>query len=276
MIGLLRNEVLALKWGLSTLRIKPFSLQEFIHLLFILTLVPILKVIKKKGKFEDAELVYSNALVNQGYAFLEPISDSLMSEIDLEFSKNIYSVIKPNLPHKRSSVSQLLSKKIIRELGIEKICKDYLNTEKIICTGVFEYRPVLNIVRNKYDEASRFHRDLEGVNQLKLFIYLSDVSSQNGCHQLIPKTHKPKKFSDLKYMERYQNFLDIGESKELLNIIAPKGFSFLEDTFCWHRAKPIEEGYRLMLILSFYHVKDFLAFRKILVPKDYFIMSENA
>lgn len=283
MLSLIKSQVLALKWWVSTLNLKAIFRKNHINLLYILIVVPLLKVIEGKRKYKKVILDQGrgvlDCLVNNGYAILENTPESLLEKINLEFKKSIYQDISQSLHHKRAFVSKELVGNLIEDLNIKNLCLAYLgpysDSKKLACIGTFEYRPVLEIKENEYDQASKFHRDLEARRQLKLFLYLNSTNLKNGCHQLIPETHIPKKFSQLKYMERFSNYFDIGINKPILNMIGPKGFTFIEDTFLWHRAGTVSDGYRLLLILAIYPLDDYLTFSNLLNSESYFLI-ENA
>jgi len=98
------------------------------------------------------------------------------------------------------------------------------------------------------DVTQLFHRDIDTLNALKFFIYLTDVNDENGPHLVIPgsqnfkfKTFKDKKHSD----DEVIDFCNKNNLK-LFRITGKKGSNFFEDVFNLHRGTTPVKGRRLI------------------------------
>jgi hypothetical protein len=84
----------------------------------------------------------------------------------------------------------------------------------------------------------------------KLFIYLSNVNDQNGAHIYLKRTHKNKP-----YVFSIPNYFSDNEvnnySFENLKITGKIGTCFIEDTFGLHKAGYVNDGYRIMLAITY-------------------------
>ena len=99
------------------------------------------------------------------------------------------------------------------------------------------------------EEAELFHRDIDNISWLKVFIYLTDVDSDSGPHSFIKKSHR-----SLKYLT-FRRFNDIDAIKnfgEITYHIANKGTLIIEDTFGLHKGQHItKDKNRLILQLQY-------------------------
>ena len=91
-----------------------------------------------------------------------------------------------------------------------------------------------------------FHRDLDSLNFLKFFVYLTDVDEDSGPHMFVQKSHRVnkmicqnKRYSDLEIEQEFGG--------NILKITGPKGSSFLENTFAFHKGDIPKSGPRLLL-----------------------------
>jgi hypothetical protein len=134
---------------------------------------------------------------------------------------------------------------------------DIANHPQIIATveGVFRCKPTIGYVSawwsvptadGKPREAENFHRDLDDVNFIKLFVYLSDVEEENGPHEfirgshVIPELHKIRRYTDDEVLATFG-------ADRLVRFIGKAGTVFLENTYGLHRGQPVRSGKRLVL-----------------------------
>jgi len=93
--------------------------------------------------------------------------------------------------------------------------------------------------------AEHFHRDVDDWRFVKLFIYLSDVRSENGPHVFIrnsvssSRLREIKRFSDAEVARAFVE-------EDVVRLVADAGTGFLEDTFGLHKGQPVLRGRRLM------------------------------
>ncbi len=85
-------------------------------------------------------------------------------------------------------------------------------------------------------EAELFHRDIDNILWLKVFIYLTDVDSNCGPHVFIPTSHRINKFL------QFKRFTDVEAKNEFGDFtyhIGKKGTLIIEDTFGLHKGQHI-------------------------------------
>jgi hypothetical protein len=98
-------------------------------------------------------------------------------------------------------------------------------------------------------EGELFHRDIDNIAWLKLFVYLTDVDMGNGAHAFIPKSHRSLKGLTFKRYSDNEAEIKFGQIKWMLG---KKGTVILEDTFGIHKGQHIfENRHRLILQLQY-------------------------
>lgn len=161
--------------------------------------------------------------------------DSPNSETHVGYVKEAKELL--NLP---------LVKSIIENEEINGIIASYLgNAFKII--NIASWYTFGNQKSGK--EGELFHRDIDNIAWLKLFVYLTDVEMSNGAHAYIPKSHRSLKGL---FFKRYRD--DEAEQKfgKIKWMLGKKGTIILEDTFGIHKGQHIiEDRHRLILQLQY-------------------------
>lgn len=154
---------------------------------------------------------------------------------------------------------------------------DFVLDPKLIdeCAHYFGIEPTLQLTlgwRNQYDSFGKadlrgdfsWHFDLHGHIFLKYFVYLSDVTHEDGPHEYLPRTHRVHvgglgshlKLSETTRMTilRKLNAAESGMNKSVIlqdddlhelmplkrTILGPVGTRFLEDTRGLHRGTSIK------------------------------------
>lgn len=93
--------------------------------------------------------------------------------------------------------------------------------------------------------AEMFHRDVDDLKFLKLFVYLTDVDDRRGPHVYVRASSKSTKLDTIRRFDDAE--VETAFGKEALMVIkGAAGEGFLENTFGLHKGTPVEEGYRLM------------------------------
>lgn len=191
----------------------------------------------KLSNIEDKKNFYK--LKENGFLKFEKIlSDEKCKKINQAINDYINSekmtyILKQKV-WKNSSIDRFISEteEVLSFRSIDKIVSDYFRKESFISD--FDVR---RVEPASYEEISKmgksnsdWHKDTRGM-QLKLMIYLSDVSEKDNHFSLIPGTHNNKiyNFAD----SRFQTS-QIDSSKEL-KIIGKKGMGILFDTNIIHR-----------------------------------------
>lgn len=92
-----------------------------------------------------------------------------------------------------------------------------------------------------------FHRDIDTLNSLKLFIYLTEVDSDSGPHVYIKGSHnspyrtsKGKQHDDNELKKKFKN-------TDIVSFEGKSGYSFVADTFGFHKGLTPLKKNRLVL-----------------------------
>jgi ectoine hydroxylase-related dioxygenase (phytanoyl-CoA dioxygenase family) len=104
--------------------------------------------------------------------------------------------------------------------------------------------------------AQFYHFDMDRIRWLKIFVYLTDVSPDNGPHCFVAGSHRSggippallaKGYARLSDEEVSRNF----PAERLKEFCAPAGTIIIEDTRGLHKGHAVRRGDRLMLQLQF-------------------------
>lgn len=98
---------------------------------------------------------------------------------------------------------------------------------------------------DKPQEAENFHRDVDDLHFIKLFVYLSDVDSDCGPHVFVPGSHRDERLGKIR---RYQD-------SEVISVFGKDGIkyfhgdcgtTFLENTYGLHKGQLPKRKPRLL------------------------------
>ncbi len=106
------------------------------------------------------------------------------------------------------------------------------------------------------DAAQFWHFDMDRIKWLKFFIYLTDVSPENGPHCFVAGSHRaggiPRQLRDKGYARLTDEEVAACYAPErFIEFTAPRGTVLAEDTRGLHKGKHVASGDRLMLQLQF-------------------------
>jgi hypothetical protein len=90
-----------------------------------------------------------------------------------------------------------------------------------------------------------FHRDVDDIKFLKLFVHLTDVGPDAGAHVFVRTSHRSGRLSRIRRYSDAEIEAAFGR-ENLVEVTGPAGTSFLEDTFGFHKGKLPTAGQRLM------------------------------
>jgi len=146
-------------------------------------------------------------------------------------------------------------KKIFEDKFVNKLVSLYLNTKKIYTRNeaFITFENDNNDYHNLSKTNQQFHIDMMSKKWLKLFIYLNDVSEENGAHCFIKKSHIKKKdeeFNLLRYFTDNEIMNHYNES-EISRIAGKKNTCFFEDTYGLHKAGYVKKGIRIIFAITF-------------------------
>ncbi len=157
--------------------------------------------------------------------------------------------------------SDLLSNKIISEFATDEkwisIVKKILNVEpKLVDVTSWYTLPHKNEIDLNHYSAQIWHRDVDKIRDLKIFIYLSDVETlENGPFEIIPNSHA---ISLDKIVYENKNNFRINDDKiknkknySKYSFLGNMGSNFIVDTRCLHRGKIVKKKFRQIIELYF-------------------------
>ena len=148
--------------------------------------------------------------------------------------------------------------RLSRDPSIVSIVREYLElpSERIRVQAITEAlvrvdgQPTLI---GGYDAAVEFHRDIDSWKWVKVFVYLTDTGEGDGQHEIFPKSHlkTPLSLVPIRRYEQSEIFTAM-PGVELRKICGPSGFTFVENTFAFHRGTKPTRNDRLITILTYY------------------------
>ena len=104
-----------------------------------------------------------------------------------------------------------------------------------------------DVLKNEHYEFG-FHMDIGSWKWLNVFVYIEDVSIENGPHSAIRDTHNNRHFTS--FLERrltYERALKLYGEQDIHVFTGKSGTTIIEDTGNYHRALPITSGHRIIL-----------------------------
>lgn len=97
--------------------------------------------------------------------------------------------------------------------------------------------------------AQLWHRDIDNIFFLKVFIYLTDVGVADGPHHYIPKSHRFSKHLTFRRFDDAQ-ISNVKGLESPISVIGEKGCVIIEDTFGFHKGSSPAPG-RSRLLLQY-------------------------
>lgn len=210
------------------------------------------------------------------YQFEQRLDDQIIQKI-LDFAKtektvtrrNLY-VIDYNTAEKISYDEMLVDNSARFDFTESDMCKSneimQLAFDKSFCNIAQEYFGSLPVMepfgmwwskpcadkKLQSHAAQQFHYDMDRIKFLKIFIYITDVTSENGPHCYVKGSHKNLKKS-LRKDGRYEDQeIENAYGKEsIIEFCAPRGTIYAVDTRGLHKGVPLRSSNRLILQMMF-------------------------
>jgi len=139
---------------------------------------------------------------------------------------------------------------LMLDRGIMSLAQDYLGSVPRIdiCASWFSFP----VQRASSEAATMFHFDLDRTKWLKVFFFLTDVTSSTGAHVFLPGTHRdggiPIQLRKLGYSRLSDNLVRSSFPEENWTTVSgPRGTILIEDTRGIHKGIPVLQGHRLVL-----------------------------
>jgi hypothetical protein len=123
--------------------------------------------------------------------------------------------------------------------------------------------------------AKNWHWDCDGIKWLKVFVYLNDVTTENGPHAFVAGSHRKWKVNNKTSRVTEHQVVKAYGNIAVKNFTALKGTVIFEDTRGFHRGTPLLSGHRLVLQLQFNFDEFGLVKSKIKLPGAYYERLQN-
>ena len=167
---------------------------------------------------------------------------------------------------KSSSVQALLC-----ERNVVKTAREYLKSRpQIMSLAMWKSFSGFGTDANA---SQKFHFDNDRANFIKLFVYLTDVTEDNGPHTYVEGSHM-KKPKTLLHGEKLEDseVLDFYTKSKLKVITGKKGQAFFADTAGFHKGTKVLKDSRAIFQINF-ATDDFGAFNKDRADKSSLVQS---
>ncbi|WP_204106194.1 MULTISPECIES: tetratricopeptide repeat protein [Spirulina sp. CCY15215] len=104
--------------------------------------------------------------------------------------------------------------------------------------------------------AQLYHFDMDWLKWTNFFIYLTDVTTDTGPHCYIANTHHRQAKPETLLARRYVRIADrelqeYYPEEDFVEITGLRGTVIVGDTRCYHKAKPLKTGDRLMINITY-------------------------
>jgi len=135
------------------------------------------------------------------------------------------------------------------------VAREYLGTTPIADVVTMWWHTAYSD-RPDEEAGQLYHFDMDRIQWLKFFVYLTDVGADNGPHCFVRGSHRtdgiPRellakgyaRLSDEEVLRRYP-------SEDVRQVLAPHGTIIAEDSRGLHKGLPVRKGDRLMLQIQF-------------------------
>lgn len=166
--------------------------------------------------------------------------------------------------HIQSEIYRFDQQDLANNTDIQELIMDptFINIARkyLECEPIFDFPAMwwsTPFLKNASEEAAQlFHFDLDRLKWLKIFIYLTDVTLENGPHQFIRGSHTPGSKPSALLKRGYARIQDedifkYHNKNDLRIVTGDAGTVFAEDTKCWHKGTPLILGNRLVLELQY-------------------------
>lgn len=104
-------------------------------------------------------------------------------------------------------------------------------------------------------ESCSFHYDIDDYASMRVFFYLTEVTTEGGPHVFVYGSHNKKSlFHILNFLSRKltdEAVLKFYSTENVFPIYGPAGFGFIEDTCGFHKGTVPKSQLRLMLMLHY-------------------------
>ncbi len=146
---------------------------------------------------------------------------------------------------------------LLTDHSLLSVVQEYLQVRPMYSCSRMWWSTTVQPSGSKADLLSqKYHFDMERVKWLKFFVYLTDVTAENGAHCYVAGTHKAgsqaKKFRKRNYARIDDNeMIEQYGAGRIREITGEAGTMFIADTRGYHRGKQLTRDDRLLLQIEF-------------------------
>jgi len=173
--------------------------------------------------------------------------------------KVVYPQGKPETVRYEFTTQDLIDNKdfqlLLADISLSAVAQEYLGAKPIIDVLGLWWHTAYTDKPDK-DAAQYYHFDMDRLKWLKFFIYLTDVTTDNGPHMFVQGSHKTGGIPASMLQKGYARLTDAevenhyGRDK-IIEFVAPRGTIIAEDTRGLHKGKHVKSGDRLILQIQF-------------------------
>jgi len=131
---------------------------------------------------------------------------------------------------------------------LTRVASEYLRSPSSAIDSTFWY--TFPHATPSSETAQLFHYDLDSIRWLKVFVYLSDVGSENGPHEYVAASHRPENKVPQVLLKEYAR-IDDQEIDQFYpgrrrQITGEAGTVIFGDTRCFHKGTSVQREHRLI------------------------------
>lgn len=222
--------------------------------------------------------VSTNEKYNQNKDIIYNIKSS-KAEIDYDYYKK-FNAVRLNFNQKDLLSSKVISEFIIKS-NFSKIIDKIIGAKTcLISVDSWITLPIPEIKENyeemtKYQDTQMFHRDVDHLRDIKLFIYLNDVLDySDGPFQIIQGTNGTDNFNQKNYIDKVKfrisnHFAKKNYENNIKTFYGKKGTAFIADTRAFHRGSVITKLSHRTILALYYSTHSFGKNKKITLDKNF-------
>jgi hypothetical protein len=144
---------------------------------------------------------------------------------------------------------------LLADLSFAAIAQDYLQSKPVLDVLAMWWHTNYSDKPDKF-AAQYYHFDMDRPKWLKFFIYLTDVTPDNGPHSFISGSQKTGNIPNSMLSKGYARLTDEEvenhfTKQSIIEFSAPKGTIIAEDTRGLHKGKHVKQNDRLILQIQF-------------------------
>lgn len=177
--------------------------------------------------------------------------------------------IKYDLPEEKL-IAHPVIQRLLADRSLQEFARRYLECEPINDLVAMWWSTAYSREANS-EVAQLYHFDMDRPQFLKLFFYLTDVTTDTGPHCYIRASHRDRPaalWRDGRHGDDEVRRL-YGMEREV-EITAPRGTLIAVDTSGFHKGKPLARGHRLILQLEYTSALFGQSYARLRIPADEF------